>query len=74
MPQTHSSYCIGDGVKVKPGIKDPDFGTAIGGWLGRISSIDKSNAETLVSIQWNSVTLKIMPVAMIEQCEEQGLD
>lgn len=74
MPQIHSSYRIGDCVRVKAGIKDPDFGTAIGGWQGRISNIDKSNDETLVSIQWDSVTLKIIPVAMIEQCEEQGLD
>ena len=76
MPRIHSSHRIGDSIRVKPGIKDPDFGTAIGGWQGRISNIDKSNDETLcvVSIQWDSVTLKNMPVAMIEQCEEQGLD
>ncbi len=31
MPQIHSGYRVGDSVKVKPGIKDPDFGAAIGG-------------------------------------------
>ena len=74
MSQTHSSHRIGDCVRVKPGIKDPDFGTEIGGWQGRISNIDASGNEMLVSIQWDSITLKNMPVAMIEQCEEQGLD
>ncbi len=74
MPRIHSSHRVGDCVRAKAGTKDPDFGTAIGGWQGRISNIDKSNDEIPVSIQWDSVTLKIMPVAMIEQCEEQGLD
>jgi hypothetical protein len=74
MPQTHSSYRIGDCVRVKVGIKDPDFGVDIGGWQGRISNIDTSGDGILVSIQWDSITLKKVPVAMIEQCEEQGLD
>ncbi len=71
---SRSDFRAGDSVRVKPGIIDPDFGTAIGDWQGKISNIDKSNDEILVSIQWDSVTLENMPVAMIEQCEEQGLD
>jgi len=56
MSQTHSSYRIGDCVRVKPGTKDPDFGTELGGWQGRISNIDISGNETLwmVSIQWDT--------------------
>lgn len=74
MPQTYSSHRIGDCVRVKAGIKDPDFGVDIGGWQGRIANIDTNGDEILVSIQWDSITLKKMPIAMIEQCEEQGLD
>ena len=74
MSQAHSSHHIGDCVRVKPGIKDPDFGTEFGGWQGRISNIDTSQSEIPVTIQWDSITLKNMPTAMIEQCEEQGLD
>ena len=74
MSQAHSSHHVGDCVRVKPGTKDPDFGTEIGGWQGRISNIDTSRSAILVTIQWDSITLKHMPVAMIEQCEEQGLD
>ena len=76
MPQTCFIYRIGDCVRIKPGVKDPDFGTAMGDWQGRISNIDTNENETLcvVSIQWDSITLKNMPVAMIGQCEEQGLD
>ena len=71
---TRSDFRVGDSVRVKSGIKDPDFGTAIGGWQGRISNIEASAKDTTISIQWDSVTLKNMPAAMIEQCEEQGLD
>jgi hypothetical protein len=71
---TRSDFRVGDSVRVKPGVKDPDFGTAMGGWQGRISNIDTSGDDITVSIQWDSTTLKNMPAVMIEQCEEQGLD
>ena len=74
MPQTHSSHRIGDCVRVKTGTRDPDLGAEIDSWQGRISNIDTRGDETLVSIRWDSITLKKMPVAMIEQCEEHGLD
>ncbi len=74
MKQAHSDFRVGDCVRVKDGVKDPDFGADIGGWQGRISNIDTSEDDITVSIQWDSVTLQKMPVAMIEQCEEQGLD
>ncbi len=74
MPKTHSSHRIGDSVRVKAGIHDPDFGVDSGGWQGRISNSHPSGHGILVSIQWDSITLKEMPVARIEQCEEQGLD
>lgn len=74
MKQANLDFRVGDCMRVKDGAQDPDFGTDIGGWQGRISTIDSSGDESLVSIQWDSITLKQMPVAMIEQCEEQGLD
>lgn len=74
MKQAHSDFRVGDCVRVKGGVQDPDFGADIGGWQGRISNIDPGGDEILVSIQWDSITLQQMPVAMIEQCEERGLD
>ena len=71
---TRSDFRVGDSVRVKPEIKDPDFGADIGGWQGRISNIETSENDITVSIQWDSPTLKNMSAAMIEQCEEQGLD
>jgi hypothetical protein len=74
MKRAHSDFRVGDCVRVKDGVQDPDFGADIGGWQGRISSITPSEDGVWVSIQWDGITLKKMPVAMIEQCEEQGLD
>jgi hypothetical protein len=64
----------GDSVLVKPGMKDPDTDTNISGWQGRISDISEDDGETIVSILWDSVTLKKMPRSMIEYCEDEGLD
>ncbi len=71
---SHSDLRVGDSVRVKRGTQDPDLSADISGWQGRLSNIETSGDETLVTFQWDSVTLKNMPVAMIEQCEEQGLD
>jgi hypothetical protein len=64
----------GDSVIVKPGVKDPDTDTNISGWQGRISDISEDDGETIVSILWDSVTVKKMPRSMIEYCEDEGLD
>ena len=67
MKGTTSTYHVGDCVRVKAGVKDPDWGKDLGGWQGRISGIDKDGDEVVVNIQWDSITLKNMPAAMIEQ-------
>lgn len=68
------NFKVGDSVIVKPGVKDPDTNKSIAGWQGRLSDISEEEGETLVSIQWDSVTLKKMPRSMIEYCEDEGLD
>jgi hypothetical protein len=63
---------VGDSVKVKPGILDPDFGLEIGGWQGRITEIGVGHRDTIM-IAWDSVTLRHTPDSVIEQSLEQGL-
>lgn len=61
----------GEVVRVKPGVKDVDFGTDLSGWQGRVVDV---HAET-VEIAWDSHTFRQeMPSEMITACEEQGLD
>ena len=62
---------IGDLVVVKKGVKDPDFGTSIAGWQGRISEIDLDNK--LICIQWDSVTIQHIPEEIIQVCEKDDL-
>jgi hypothetical protein len=62
---------VGDSVVVKYGILDPDFGTDISGWQGRIEGVD--NGET-VFIRWDSITLRKMSLDIIIRCENENLD
>jgi hypothetical protein len=69
-----TEFKIGDSVVVKAGVTDPDFGTDLGSWQGRIIGTDTSEREgPLVVIRWDSITLKEMPDSLIAQSEEQGL-
>jgi hypothetical protein len=65
---------VGDSVIVKPNILDPDFGVDIGGWQGRLSQRPDPEEGMLLHISWDSLTLKNMPVWMIERCQEQQLN
>jgi hypothetical protein len=60
----------GDSVRVKPGVKDADFGYDLSGWQGRVVEIE----DALITVAWDSHTLRHdMPPAMITACEESGL-
>jgi hypothetical protein len=65
----------GDSVRVKPGVKDPDYGFDIAGWQGRVINVDIDKDEGIFTgIAWDSVTLNGMPAELIETCMEEGLD
>jgi hypothetical protein len=66
-----SNWTIGESVVVKPGVTDPDTSRDIGGWQGRISAI--LDEGEIVTIQWDSLTLKSIPPAHIAWSEEEGL-
>ncbi len=64
---------VGDSVVVKAGVKDPDLGIDLGGWQGRVIETNRSKEGPLVTVCWDSLTLREMPASVIEQCEEQEL-
>src|SRR6266540_711710 len=74
MSKKRRNLKIGDSVVVKPGVKDPDTGGDISGWQGRVSDFDEYEGEPTVMIVWDSVTLKNMPLSVVEFSEEKGLD
>jgi hypothetical protein len=65
-------WAIGDAVVVNPGVKAPDTGDDIGGWQGRISVI-QAGEPPILTIHWDSMTLKSLPEAFIEYSVEEGL-
>lgn len=69
---------IGESVKVKDGIKEPDSEDfEISGWQGRIVEIDKDaedEANVIITIEWDSLTLEQLPPKFIQESEIDGLD
>lgn len=64
---------IGDYVKVKNGIKVPDFGYQLmDNWQGKIVGIQKS--ENLVDIEWDSETLLNTPDKYLKDLIKEGYD
>jgi len=67
---------IGDSVKVKAGVLEPDTEKfEIGGWQGRVVEIDTITTDegTLVNIQWDGITLQQIPPDYIIQSEIEAL-
>lgn len=66
---------IGDSVKVKQGILDPDLNKFdMSGWQGRIINIDRDNESESFEIAWDSITLKQLPEEFIKNSLEEGYD
>ncbi len=59
-----SFFQIGDAVKVKAGVMDPDNpNLSIEGWQGRVLEIIEAltGDELIIEVEWDSITLKSMP-------------
>ena len=72
---------IGDNVKVKEGIKDPDDEEySIAGWQGWVvevydENLSAENAENLqFMVSWDSLTLKNIPRTRLIELEREGYD
>jgi hypothetical protein len=66
---------VGNCIVVKPGVKDPELSTDMGGWQGRVTEIQSYQpGKMTVTFQWDSLSLKRMPASAIRRCEEKGLD
>jgi len=62
---------IGDSVRVKPGVSDPDYEYVISGWQGWVTHLDTDEGK-FIEIAWDSVILNQMPVELIEASIEEG--
>ena len=68
-----SRFSVGDAVRVKPGVIDPDFpDIPFGGWAGTILEIGDRDPRTCL-IQLNERTLKSVHPIYRKRCERDGL-
>ncbi len=64
-----------ESVVVKNGTLSKDLAIDFSGWHGRASGIILSEeGEPLVHVNWDSVTLRSMPTAVMEQLVKEGFD
>lgn len=70
------AFSVGDAVRVKPGVTDPDFpDIPFGGWAGTIADIEDFEPKTyLYLIQLNEHTLTNIHPIYHKRCERDGLD
>jgi hypothetical protein len=77
MSQTKKSppkFAVGDAVRVRPGVTDPDFpDIPLGGWAGKITEVEEGDPP-LYLIRWSQDTLKNMHPVYRKRCERDGLD
>jgi hypothetical protein len=72
---TLSPFKYDEPVAVKAGTIDQDFGIDLSGWQGRTSDILLTDeGEPRIAVLWDSVSLKSVPISVIEQCLKEGID
>lgn len=76
MNKRSTVYEIGASVRVVDGVCDPDYPEVdIGGWQGRVFDLSEDDdGESLLGIQWDSVTLQHMPRRIITRAERDGIE
>ena len=74
MPKTIPRFNVGDKVRVRPGVSDPDYDDlTIGGWTGTVAEIQSGTPPTFL-VGWSTETLKNQGTIYRNRCERDGLD
>ena len=70
-----SRFEPGAKVRVKQGVRDPDFADIpLGGWAGTIKEVLRAEGETTFLVAWNRATLQGMHPIHRKRCERDGLE
>jgi hypothetical protein len=68
-------FQVGDKVRVKYGVIDPDFpDILLGGWSGIVTEVEQAGDEITFNIKWNKRTLNGMHPIYRKRCERDGLE
>jgi hypothetical protein len=71
---TLSPFRYNEPVVVKKGTRAKDFGIDFSGWHGRTSDILVEDGEPRIRVVWDSLSLRQVPVSVLEKCEKEGFD
>lgn len=64
----------GGKVRVKHGVRDPDFADIpLGGWAGIVKEDERAKGETTYLIAWDRATIRGMHPVYKKRCERDGL-
>jgi hypothetical protein len=70
-----SRFKAGDKVRVKHGVRDPDFSDIpLGGWAGAVKEVHQAEGETTLLVAWDQATLRGMHPIYEKRCERDGLE
>jgi len=70
-----SPFLFGQPVVVKSGTRAKDFGIDFSGWHGRAWDVHPAEeGEPRIRVMWDSLSLKGIPLSVIEICEKDGFD
>jgi hypothetical protein len=68
-------FRVGDKVRVKYGVIDPDFSDIpLGGWSGTVKEVEQADDEITYDIKWNKRTLDGMHPIYRKRCERDDLE
>ena len=68
-------FQVGDKVRVKYGVIDPDFpDIPLGGWTGTVTEVEQADDQITYEIKWNKRTLNGMHPVYLKRCERDGLE
>src|SRR5271166_3762250 len=68
-------FQVGNKVRVKSGVIDPDFpDMPLGGWSGIVTEVEQADDQITYEIKWNKRTLNGMHPVYLKRCERDGLE
>jgi len=74
-PSATPRFKVGDKVRIKPGVPDPDFADIpLGGWAGTIEAVEEVEDRIDYEVGWDRKTLDAMHPVYKKRCERDGLE
>ena len=74
-PATPPRFEPGVKVRVKHGVRDPDFpDIPLGGWSGTVTEVEHARGEVTYLIVWDRATLRGMHPIYKKRCKRDGLE